>query len=371
MPIETLLSDAYNAERRKLITDKASLELRPGSVEGFGAIVKLEAPAPSSVAGMGAGEPTVGRMGEVRGDTVHFDIVDQAGNMVSSTPSGGWLQSSPVIPELGFWLGTRGQMFWLEEGHPAALAPGKRPRTTLSPTHGAARRRALSRLGLARRRPAGPVDHAVLPAPRPRRHQSAGGDRRAGLALRAFPDLVLAAHLAARRAASRSRVPKDSRKELAQRGHIVEVGPEWSEGRLTAASRTASAAAPPPIRAACRAMPPGADVAATGPIIVADNASKLFLDGAVVAFRQLSLAVERDEILCIVGPSGCGKTTFLRCIAGLTDINTGSLTVHGKPVDGPARRRRHGVPAFRPAAVEDRLRQRRVRTGDGRRAARA
>ena len=73
-------------------------------------------------------------MGEVIGDTVHFDIVDKAGNMVTATPSGGWLQSSPVIPELGFCLGTRGQMFWLEEGHPASLAPGKRPRTTLSPT---------------------------------------------------------------------------------------------------------------------------------------------------------------------------------------------------------------------------------------------
>ena len=71
------------------------------------------------------------------------------------------------------------------------------------------------------------------------------------------------------------------------------------------------------------------------PVIVADNASKLFLDGAVVAFRQLSLAVKHDEILCIVGPSGCGKTTFLRCIAGLTGLNTGSLSVHGKPVAGP------------------------------------
>ena len=83
---------------------------------------------------MGAGEPTVGRFGEVRGDTVHFDIIDQAGNMISATPSGGWLQSSPVIPEIGFCLGSRAQMFWLEENHPAALAPGKRPRTTLSPT---------------------------------------------------------------------------------------------------------------------------------------------------------------------------------------------------------------------------------------------
>jgi gamma-glutamyltranspeptidase/glutathione hydrolase len=133
VPFSTLLSDAYNAERRKLVSDKASLELRPGSVEGFGAIVKLK-PGAKLVAGMGAGEPTVGRMGEVVGDTVHFDIVDKAGNMVTATPSGGWLQSSPVIPELGFCLGTRAQMFWLEEGHPASLEPGKRPRTTLSPT---------------------------------------------------------------------------------------------------------------------------------------------------------------------------------------------------------------------------------------------
>src|ERR1700730_2515486 len=147
VPMATLLSDAYNDARRKLVTDKASLELRPGSVEGFGAIVKLRGEDASrpAVSGMGAGEPTVGRLGageptvgrhgageptvgrhgEVRGDTVHFDIVDHSGNMVSATPSGGWLQSSPVIPELGFCLGTRAQMFWLEEGHPAALAPGK------------------------------------------------------------------------------------------------------------------------------------------------------------------------------------------------------------------------------------------------------
>ena len=116
--------------------ERASHELLPGSVEGFGAVVKLRRAegAREAVGAFGAGEPTVGRLGEVVGDTVHFDVVDQAGNMVSSTPSGGWLQSSPVIPELGFCLGTRAQMFWLEEGHPAALAPGKRPRTTLTPT---------------------------------------------------------------------------------------------------------------------------------------------------------------------------------------------------------------------------------------------
>lgn len=69
--------------------------------------------------------------------------------------------------------------------------------------------------------------------------------------------------------------------------------------------------------------------------IVADNASKLFLDGTVIAFHQLTLAVRNQEILCIVGPSGCGKTTLLRCIAGLTDISDGKLLVGGSPVKGP------------------------------------
>jgi NitT/TauT family transport system ATP-binding protein len=73
----------------------------------------------------------------------------------------------------------------------------------------------------------------------------------------------------------------------------------------------------------------------SNPVIVAENASKLFLDGAVVAFRQLSFAINRNEIMCIVGPSGCGKTTFLRCIAGLTDLSTGQLLVDGNPVSGP------------------------------------
>jgi gamma-glutamyltranspeptidase / glutathione hydrolase len=75
----------------------------------------------------GVGEPT-------RGDTCHLDVVDRHGNAVSATPSGGWLHGSPVVPGLGFCLGTRAQMFWLEEGLPSSLEPRKRPRTTLSPT---------------------------------------------------------------------------------------------------------------------------------------------------------------------------------------------------------------------------------------------
>ena len=204
VPMQTLLSDAYNADRRKLI-DPAQRLARPAAGQGRRlrrrreAAPRRRARAPR-VAASGAGEPTVGRMGQTSGDTVHFDIVDRDGNMISATPSGGWLQCSPVIPELGFPLGTRGQMFWLEEGQPGSLAPGKRPRTTLTPTLAHRDGEPYMVLGLARRRPAGPVDHADVPAPRPLRHEPAGGDRRAGLAQRAFPLLVLAAHRAPRRA---------------------------------------------------------------------------------------------------------------------------------------------------------------------------
>jgi NitT/TauT family transport system ATP-binding protein len=69
--------------------------------------------------------------------------------------------------------------------------------------------------------------------------------------------------------------------------------------------------------------------------IVAERASKLFQDGALVAFQGVSLSVARDEVVCIVGPSGCGKTTFLRCVAGLTELSTGRLLVEGRPVSGP------------------------------------
>ena len=80
------------------------------------------------------GEPTMAHLTERRGDTVHLDVIDRWGNMVSATPSGGWLQSSPVIPGLGFPLNSRAQMFWLRDGLPSSLRPGARPRTTLTPS---------------------------------------------------------------------------------------------------------------------------------------------------------------------------------------------------------------------------------------------
>jgi gamma-glutamyltranspeptidase / glutathione hydrolase len=136
VPLGALLSDDYNDERRTLVARDASLELRPGTVPGYTPIVDRDGAARGNLLtrAPGAGEPTVARLGVIGADTCHLDVIDRDGNMVSATPSGGWLQSSPVIPELGFCMGTRGQMFWLKPDLPNSLEPGKRPRTTLSPS---------------------------------------------------------------------------------------------------------------------------------------------------------------------------------------------------------------------------------------------
>ena len=134
-PLDILLSPEYSAERRALVTDVASAEQRPGSPGGR--TPRIPVTGVSSTAGdglAGAGEPTVARNGVTRGDTCHIDIADQFGNVLSITPSGGWLQSSPYIPAIGFCLGSRLQMTWLEDGLASSLRPGQRPRTTLSPT---------------------------------------------------------------------------------------------------------------------------------------------------------------------------------------------------------------------------------------------
>jgi gamma-glutamyltranspeptidase/glutathione hydrolase len=239
IPIQTLLSDAYNDARRRLVSDKASLDFIPGSVEGFGSVVKLRRAEGhrEAVGAMGAGEPTVGRFGEVRGDTVHFDIIDTSGNMISATPSGGWLQSSPVIPDIGFCLGSRAQMFWLEENHPASLAPGKRPRTTLSPTMALRDGEPYLSWGS----PGGDqqdqwITQFFL------RHVHCKMNLQEAIDAPAWHSEHFPISFWPRTARPgvlvvENRVPKGSRDELARRGHVVETGPDWSEGRLTAASR--------------------------------------------------------------------------------------------------------------------------------------
>jgi gamma-glutamyltranspeptidase/glutathione hydrolase len=115
VPMGALLSKEYARKRRKLINmKKASLKTTPGTID---------TPHNRSL-----------NSTTLRGDTTHLDVADAEGNMVSVTPSGGWIWSSPVVEGLGFPLGTRGQMFSLDKSHPNCLAPRKRPRTTLSPT---------------------------------------------------------------------------------------------------------------------------------------------------------------------------------------------------------------------------------------------
>ena len=146
VPLGHLLSDNYNSERRKLITTKASLQIRPGRVEGWRDQIPYRPTGTTQkIAYREAIEfiPTRGRRftdwseqvaHQHRGDTCHFDVVDKQGNMVSATPSGGWLQSSPVIPDLGWPLTPRAEMFVLDKRSPNALQPGKRPRITLTPS---------------------------------------------------------------------------------------------------------------------------------------------------------------------------------------------------------------------------------------------
>ncbi|KIC48179.1 gamma-glutamyltransferase family protein [Tateyamaria sp. ANG-S1] len=138
IPLNTLLSDDHAAAHRADISDLATTDDRPGRIPGFDAQIDAYhqriARGAATTAGVGGGEPTMAHLSNRRGDTVHIDVTDRWGNVVSATPSGGWLQSNPVVPGLGVPLNTRAQMFWLDEGLPTSLAPGRRPRTTLSPS---------------------------------------------------------------------------------------------------------------------------------------------------------------------------------------------------------------------------------------------
>ena len=240
VPVDELLSATYAAERRALIGEQASTELRPGSPGGrpprLPAILSAGAGRSLSAA-PGTGEPTVSPTGTTRGDTCHVDIVDRWGTMVSATPSGGWLQSSPIIPELGFPLGTRAQMFWLEPGLPNSLTPGKRPRTTLSPSM-------ASRGGL-------PVLAFGTPGGDQQdqwqlcfwlRHAVAGLDLQASIDAPAwhttsFPSSFFPRGMTPGGMVVESRIGDDVVEDLRRRGHSVTVSDAWSLGRLSAVSR--------------------------------------------------------------------------------------------------------------------------------------
>src|SRR5262249_18413709 len=135
-----LLSGAYNATRRKLVGAVASLELRPGSIHRYQPQIIVRPKGSTAIATPESLDFNYPRpiQSESRatatGDTTHFDIIDRHGNMISGTPSGSSLHMAPVVPGLGFGMPARAQMFWLKPDVPGSLQPGKRPRTTLTPT---------------------------------------------------------------------------------------------------------------------------------------------------------------------------------------------------------------------------------------------
>ncbi|MEV1011021.1 gamma-glutamyltransferase [Streptomyces sp. NPDC049881] len=248
VPMDDLLSPAYNAGRRALIGERASHELRPGSPGGRAP--RLSAWARGAGAGAagvpaqaaGAGEPTVAHSGETRGDTCHVDVVDRWGNMVSATPSGGWLQSSPVIPELGFPLGTRLQMTWLEEGLPTSLVPGRRPRTTLSPSLALRGGEAVLAFGT----PGGDQQDqwqahfflAVALRPEVRGQLDLQGAIDApNWHQDAFPSSFYPRSTALGSVTVESRIGEGTIAELRRRGHDVTVAGPWTEGRLCVVGR--------------------------------------------------------------------------------------------------------------------------------------
>lgn len=242
VPMQALLSEAYNAERRKLIGDTASMELRPGNPGGQGA--RLTSIKSGAAGGAGIGEPTIGRLqssdgavgrrGAASGDTCHVDVIDRWGNMVAVTPSGGWLQSSPSIPELGFCLGTRAQIFWLEEGLPNSLKPGKRPRTTLSPSMALKDGKPAMAFGT----PGGDQQDQwstqfFLKVAHYGMNLQEGIDCPAWHSEH-FPSSFYPRPSKPGHLGLEGRFLPETVEELKRRGHKVEVGGNWSEGRLCA-----------------------------------------------------------------------------------------------------------------------------------------
>jgi len=223
VPLDALLSKEYNDERRGLIGDAASPELRPGCPAGL-----------KSAAIHDLGDVTADNRGSPAHahDTTHCDAIDRWGNMVSATPSGGWIQSSPVIPAAGFPLGTRGQMFYLNTARPNALAPGKRPRTTLTPS-----------LALKDGKP-----YMVFGTP--------GGDQQDQWTLQFFLNVIdfgmdlqeavdaptfHTSHMPSsfyprgrenNTMVVEGRIPAETREALEKKGHIVKVSGPWDHGRV-------------------------------------------------------------------------------------------------------------------------------------------
>lgn len=250
VPMAHLLSDAYARERLELITNKASTELRPGSPGGRSPrLPDLQAAQrilAKSDTRFGIGEPTFAELPPVDtwaekeifvGDTCHIDVIDKHGNMVSATPSGGWLSSSPVIPSLGFSLNTRLQMTWTDPDVPGCVQPGKRPSTTLSPSMALRDGEPYMAFGT----PGGDQQdqwtvYFLL------RHCLAGMNLQQAIDapswhVEHYPASFWPRSTRLNRLVIEQRFSEQALQELRDRGHDVVVGGPWSEGRISACTR--------------------------------------------------------------------------------------------------------------------------------------
>ncbi|BBH70002.1 transferase [Actinoplanes sp. OR16] len=228
-----LLGAAYNRERAALIGERAAGTWRPGGGNPY--VPELLTPDGAERAGVG--EPTVRASGETRGDTCHLDVVDEQGNIASITPSGGWLQSSPAVPDLGFCAGTRLQMTWLDERSPAALRPGRRPRTTLSPTLVMRDGEVVEALGTP-----GGDQQDQWQLPYLLRRIVGGSDPQEAVDAPAFHTTHVPSSFWPRTwtpggLVVEDRLGDDVIAELRRRGHAVTVSGPWSLGRLSSVGR--------------------------------------------------------------------------------------------------------------------------------------
>ena len=224
VPIDSLLDDVYGQMRAQLVdSNHANAQIRPGDPLHDQALLPVDARLGGQSWGHG---------------TVHVDAIDRAGNMVSATPSGAWLKSSEVVKALGVPLGNRLMTFYLQPAHhPNIVAPHKRPRTTISPT-------------LVHRNGAPWMVYGSM-----------GGDQQDQWMLqfilnRAVFDMTIAQAIEAPKFSSHHvpgffaphehfpnriniepRVGEDVISGLEQRGHQVEIVPDWTEGFLLAIER--------------------------------------------------------------------------------------------------------------------------------------
>jgi gamma-glutamyltranspeptidase/glutathione hydrolase len=263
VPLDRLLSREYAAERRGLVDPaRASLELRPGIGRlPAGWPFELSDALPVEPQALAAADPRLRAAARGRGDTTQLVAADSRGNLVSATPSGAWIMTSPLVPGLGFPVGTRAQMFALDPEHPNRLEPGKRPRTTLTPS--------LARLpdgrGLAFGTPGGDqqdqwtnqffLELVDLGAP----------DLQAAIDAPTvhsthMPSSFYPRHAELGGVVAESRIDAAVLSELERRGHRVRASGPWEHGRVLAVSHDASgrleAAASPRFQVAWSAVLP-------------------------------------------------------------------------------------------------------------------